>query len=289
MSKKLISLLFSVVFLAACQSHPVSQDQAEPVFAPETSTAEAASTSAEPESASIPEVTADDSESVPQNVLTPAQQLTQSLIKKGRQAMLADRLLTPAEDNANLYFQAALGRDPGNFEATQGIAQIVEIYTDWAWQKAQARQYRQAEKYLDSARSVNAQDPLIVEMNSRIQDLKLKRQQQAEQAKQNRAKAQQNAGNASSSESQTEPSAAQQDGVFTLPKDLFTLSEEEIVVKIQPIINAVAATQSRLEINWPNDKQARLIYQIINSRVTDFRVRAMIFHRARYNVVLQQD
>ncbi|KZN14682.1 hypothetical protein [Marinomonas sp. TW1] len=288
MSKKLISLLFSVVFLAACQSHPTSQEQVEPVFMPETSIAEAAATSAEPESANAP-VETDDPVSVPQQVLTPAQQLTQSLIKKGRQALLADRLLTPAEDNANLYFQAALGRDPGNFEATQGIAQIVEIYTDWAWRKAQARHYRQAEKYLDSARSVNAQDPLIVEMSSRIKDLKLKRQQQAEQAKQKRAKAQQNTAPASSSESQTEPSAAEQDGVFTLPKDLFTLSEDEIVVKIQPIINAVAATQSRLEINWPNDKQARLIYQIINSRVTDFRVRAMIFHRARYTVVLQQD
>ncbi|WP_394178682.1 hypothetical protein [Marinomonas posidonica] len=288
MSKKLISLLFSVVLLAACQNHPVSQEQAEPVLAPETSTAEAAPTSAEPESANAPAVT-DTPVSVPQQVLTPAQQLTQSLIEKGRQAMLSDRLLTPAEDNANLYFQAALGRDPGNFEATQGIAQIVEIYTDWAWQKAQYRQYRQAEKYLDSARSVNAQDPLIVEINSRIEDLKLKRQQQAEQAKQRRAVALKDTDRSTATESQSESSVTEQDGVFTLPKDLFTLSEEEIVVKIQPIINAVAATQSRLEINWPNDKQARLIYQIINSRVTDFRVRAMIFHRARYTVVLQQD
>ncbi|AEF54131.1 hypothetical protein [Marinomonas posidonica] len=286
MSKKLISLLFPVVFLAACQSQPVSQDDAAPALALDTSTAEDTSESAAARSENASPVAEEAPTPAP---LTPAQQLTQSLIENGRLALLADRLLTPEEDNANLYFQAALGRDPGNFDAIQGIAQIVEIYTDWAWQKAQNRQYRQAGKYLDRARSVNAQDPLIVEMNSRIEDLKLKRQQQAAQAKQRQAKVQKNTVSSSSAASQTEPSVAEQEGVFRLPKDLFTLSEKEIVVKIQPIINAVAATQSRLEINWPNDKQARLIYQIINSRVTDFRVRAMIFHRARYTVALQQD
>lgn len=228
---------------------------------------------------------------------TPAQQLTQSLIEKGRQAYLSDRLLTPADDNANLYFQAALGRDPGNFDAIQGIAQIVETYADWAWQKALQGQYVSAQKYLDSASSVNPQDPLIDEYSSRISDLRLKRKQQAEQRQlRQRRLAEQRQVQTSATDASEEPDAntgnlADEEatpGVFALPKDLFTLSDDEILVKIQPIIDAVTATQSGLDINWPNDKQARLIYQIINSR-TDFRVRGMIYHRARYNVELQQD
>ena len=203
--------------------------------------------------------------------LTAAKLLTLRLIEQGENALAQDRLLTPVDDNANLYFQAALGRDPGNFKAIQGITAIVDRYTQWAWQAAQSRDYVKSARFLDFARSVNPEDPSIVEMASRVKDLRIKRE------------------NATKVVDKHIPTKIAQKGQYILPENLFSLSEEEIIAKIQPIIDDVAKTKQSIVIYWPNDKEARLIYQIINSRVTEFRVRAMTYHRADYMVELQQD
>jgi len=210
------------------------------------------------------------SESIVEPV-TPYEQITLSLLEQGERALVAERLLTPVDDNANLYFQAVLGRDPGNFRATQGIASIVDIYTDWAWIAAKGRGYQKAERYLDNARSVNPEDPYIVEMTSRITDLKTQRQRTVKQDK------------------KTPEPEILKEGQYLLPKTLFSLTEDEIITEIQPIIDAVSKTEQSIEIYWPNDKEARLIYQIINSRIPEFRVRAMTFRRTTYMVELQQD
>ncbi|MBR7888995.1 hypothetical protein J9B83_08540 [Marinomonas sp. A79] len=204
--------------------------------------------------------------------LTAEEIVTQRLIVQGDIALEEQRLLTPVDDNANLYFQVVLGRDPGNYQAIQGIAAIVDRYTQWAWQAAQNRDYQKAARNVDFARSVNPEDPVITEMTTRIQDLKDRRR-------------------AAAAAPRKEPVSQREAlmpkiGRFILPKTLFSLPEEEIITEIQPIIDEVAKTQQSLAIYWPNDKEARLIYQIINSRVTEFRVRAMIFHRADYKVDL---
>ena len=204
------------------------------------------------------------------------------MVRTVKTALTAKRLLTPVDDNANLYFQAALGRDPGNFKAIQGITAIVDVYTQWAWQAAKNHDYKQAKRYLDSARSVNPEDPAIVEMASRVTDLKARRELAVREPK-------------STSQLQKSKQVTPQEreplkeDQFLLPKTLFSLSEDEIIEKIQPIIDDVAKADRPLVIYWPNDKEARLIYQIINSRVPEFRVRAMTYHRADYMVELQQD
>ncbi|NLQ18388.1 hypothetical protein HGG82_12260 [Marinomonas sp. M1K-6] len=265
MSKNRVCFLIVVVFLTGCQQNVRSTEKNQPV-------AEAQSLEAAPVEASIhkPKTLAAINAQQPK-VLTAAEKLTLELIKQGEMALAADRLLTPEGDNANLYFQAALGREPGNYRAIQGITAIVDLYTQWAWQAAQNRDYTKAARYLDFSRSVNPQDPVIVEMTSRIGDLKTKRRQVNKIATQ-----------------KTTPKTAQK-GQYSLPENLFNLSEEEIIAKIQPIIEEVTKTKQSIEIYWPNDKEARLIYQIINSHVTEFRVRAMTYHRADYRVELQQD
>ncbi len=222
--------------------------------------------------------------------LSKAEQLTQNLIERGNQALSGNRLVTPEEDNANMYFQAALGRDPGNFYAIQGISKIVDLYTEWAWQAALNRQYSQAARYLDLARSVNSEDPVLLEMSSRIKDLRERRSESNSvlNSPQNSVRNSSAATN-DSQDVKDESHAPLAEGQFRLPKDLFSRSEEEIILQIQPIIDQVSALQSSIVIYWPNDKEARLLYQIINSRVTEFRVRAMTFHRADYRVELHQD
>jgi tetratricopeptide (TPR) repeat protein len=274
LSKNLVSFLIVVVFLTGCQENVKSTEKSQPVKEVEV-------TQAAPENVSInkpAEVEQSTTIEAPQpkveKALTAFEQLTQRLIEQGELALSAERLLTPVDDNANLYFQAALGRDPGNFKAIQGITAIVDVYTQWAWQAARSGDYNKAEKYLDSARSVNPEDPAIAEMTSRVSDLKAKRQQAARLSK---------------TKSEPKEPEVPKEGQFLLPETLFSLSEEEIIAKIQPIIDEVVKVDRPIAIYWPNDKEARLIYQIINSRVPEFRVRAMTYHRADYMVELQQD
>lgn len=282
MNKNLVSFLFFVFFITGCQQNVVPSGENVPESEPETSITDeeyvAGDRSLESENYIENNSTADNElESVNPEIvteeppLTPYQLVTLNLIELGEIALAAERLLTPVDDNANLYFQAALGRDKGNFRATQGIANIVDIYTEWAWGAAKARNYQKAERYLEDARSVNPEDPLIVEMTSRIIDLKTQRKRTVKQK-------------------QKAPEPVElKEGQYLLPKTLFSLTEDEIISEIQPIIDAVAKTGQPLEIYWPNDKEARLIYQIINSRIPEFRVRAMTFRRASHMVELQQD
>jgi tetratricopeptide (TPR) repeat protein len=272
LSKNLVSFLIAVVFLTGCQGNVKSTEKGQPIQDVEVKKALPAKASVN-QSVDIEKPATKASQ--PKVIKTPTafERLTQRLIEQGEMALSEERFLTPVDDNANLYFQAALGRDPGNFRATQGITAIVDVYTQWAWQAARNGDYKKAAKYLDSARSVNPEDPAIIEMTSRVSDLKAKRQQAAKVSK---------------TKPEPEPKVLKE-GQFLLPETLFSLSEEEIIAKIQPIIDAVAKADRPVAIYWPNDKQARLIYQIINSRVPEFRVRAMTYHRADYMVELQQD
>jgi len=271
LSKKRVSFLFILFFLTGCQENVVPStsntplQEAEPINELEATSAVVASNN------ETPEVEEQITPPVVKPSLSAAELLTQHLIAQGESALSTERLLTPEDDNANLYFQAALGRDPGNFKATQGIAAIVDVYTQWAWDAARHRNYIKSARYLDSARSVNSEDPVLIEMTSRISDLKARRARAAKVVYK-----------------KPEPKEPQE-GQYLLPENLFSLSEDEIITNIQPIIDEVAKTEQAIKIYWPNDKQARLIYQIINSRVTAFRVRAMIYHRADYMVELQQD
>ncbi len=338
MNKNLFYFLFISLFIAGCQENvaPSSEDATSLEGAnTEESIAQDDSDHAETEpdyTVSNPVLFGSTEQTVAEKPLTPSQRLTLNLVEKGERALAEQRLLTPVDDHANLYFQAALGRDPGNFRATQGIANIVETYTDWAWKSALGRGYRKADEYLDSARSVNPQDPLITEMDTRIRDLKVKRandaryaaqkakeraakeqaRQQAEalanrfvpnaQREQQEQSANPNADNAESE--QTVPNDAEQevlapsepvytpaiklnDREYLLPKNLFSLSDDEIIAKMQPIIDDIAHSERSIIIRWPKDKEARLIYQIINSRVPDFRVRAMTYRQSDYTIELE--
>ncbi|MBJ7539129.1 hypothetical protein [Marinomonas transparens] len=282
MTKKAVSIVFFALFMTGCQGNFQSVDPIQPEVTDETpavaqepetvdvdgSKPEVNSTSAEE---NAPDAKMKSSEPIVKKQLTSAQKITQRLIKQGDQALAAKRLLTPEDDNANLYFQAALGREPGNFEAIHGIASIVDLYTQWAWEAARSRSYSAAARYLELARFVNPEDALIVEVSSRIKDLRSQREQRRKKVTKKK-----------------QPKELKE-GQYLLPKNLFSLSEDEIIAKIQPIIDEVIQTKDSLAIYWSNDKEARLIYQIINSRVEDFRVRGMIYHRADYMVELQQD
>lgn len=276
MSIKAISLLLAVVFLAGCQGNVKNSEELKPTS--EVSQAKPLAEKPVPQTTSVRHAEVNKK---------PLDKMTQRLIKLGQEAFAEDRLLTPEEDNANLYFQVVLGRDPGNYQATMGLVDIVDKYLQWAWQSAQQGDYHKAQLYLGNAKSVNPEDPSIAEMTTRIANLKAQQEQKAQQA--------QTADQASKFEQpksvtlEAKSTPVAKDGQFYLPSNLFSLSETEILAKLQPIIDRVAKDKKAIDIDWPNDKEARLLYQIINSRVSEFRVRAMIYHRSDYMIELQKN
>ncbi|WP_063338648.1 MULTISPECIES: hypothetical protein [unclassified Marinomonas] len=196
--------------------------------------------------------------------------ITLSLLERGETALAQQKLLTPEEDNANLYFQAALGREPDNLAAQTGIKEIVRYYTAWALDKAKQGQTRNANKYLAAASFVDEANPLIKQTKQEIKDWRagIKRTSKTTKNDQKQSKSLQTK--------------------FYLPQNLFSLPEALVIQKLQPIIDRIEKDQLNIEIFWPNDKEARLLYRIINSRTEDFRVRGMIYCRAQHMIEVKQ-
>jgi len=210
----------------------------------------------------------DNNENVDLGVSTDA--ITLRLLDLGAAALANQKLLTPEDDNANLYFQAALGREPDNTQAQAGLDEIIHFYTAWALDKAKQGQNTSARKYLAAASFVDIKNPLIQETKKQIKDWRagIRPKVRATKLAKKKTKAVQN--------------------TFYLPQDLFSLSEALVIQKLQPIIDRIEKDQLNIEIFWPNDKEARLLYRIINSRTEDFRVRGMIYRRAQHMIEVKQ-
>lgn len=77
------------------------------------------------------------------------------------QALDADRLLTPVDDNAHARFQRVLAYDPDNEIALQGLEDIVLRYLELAEDASRQGLFEEAEVLLDRARFVDDSHPDI--------------------------------------------------------------------------------------------------------------------------------
>ncbi|TBR40925.1 hypothetical protein CBF23_010980 [Marinomonas agarivorans] len=186
--------------------------------------------------------------------------ITLRLLEQGQAALQRDDLLTPKESNANMYFQAVLGREPDNEIAQKGLQDIVARYTKWALTSTRNGQHGKAKQYMDSATFVNPKDPQIQATKKRITELR----------QQKKTKKIGFYGNK-----------------YYLPSNLLKSKDEVVLRHLQPIIDRVEQNQSRITIYWPNDREARYLYQIINSRIDSFRVRGMIHLRKDHVIEIE--
>ena len=83
------------------------------------------------------------------------------LLFAGLQALDADRLLTPVDDNAHARFQRVLAYDPDNEIALQGLQDIVARYLQLAEEASRQGLFEEAELMLDRARFVDDQHSSI--------------------------------------------------------------------------------------------------------------------------------
>lgn len=184
----------------------------------------------------------------------PKDPITTRLLEQGYAALKRNDLLSPKDDNANMYFQAVLGRDPKNKEAQQGLSDIVARYTGWAIAQTKKGRHATAKKYLESAKFVSPNDPQLAAAQKRIKELRQKKKKQPKKI-------------------------GFYGNKYYLPSNLLKSKEEVVLQHLQPIIERVKQNKNPITIYWPNDKEARFLYQIINSRIEEFRVRGMIHLR----------
>ena len=93
------------------------------------------------------------------------EQLALRLILLNAEYTLAhDQLLTPANDNALMYYRKALALDSNNARAKGGLLGIVMRYVDLARQAAARGNYSQANAMLSNARLVDPDNLLIKEV-----------------------------------------------------------------------------------------------------------------------------
>jgi|TARA_B100000315_G_scaffold226110_1_gene232825 hypothetical protein len=98
----------------------------------------------------------------------PVQLEIERLLLEAGDALLQNRLTTPAEDCAYYRYLRVLTLDPANREARQGINDIVEKYLDWAIRDADGNDFKGAESYLNKARTVDETHPNIVAVAEQI-------------------------------------------------------------------------------------------------------------------------
>lgn len=89
------------------------------------------------------------------------ERLIADLLFAGLQALDADRLLTPLDDNAHARFQRVLAYDPDNEIALQGLQDIVARYLELASEASRQGLFEEAETLLDRARFVDREHPGI--------------------------------------------------------------------------------------------------------------------------------
>ncbi len=92
------------------------------------------------------------------------------LLSEAEEAFARNYLTTPVEDNAYSKYLQVLSLHPGNIEAEQGIANIVDRYLDWAIVNARNDNIRKATDYLNKAKSIDNTHPGIPSVTSLITD-----------------------------------------------------------------------------------------------------------------------
>jgi serine/threonine protein kinase len=95
----------------------------------------------------------------------------ESLLVRGEQALLADRLMRPEGDNAVSAFQSVLALDTGNQQARTGLDRVARRYLQLADQALGDGRSAEAENFLERAMSLSPALPGLAEFKQRLADL----------------------------------------------------------------------------------------------------------------------
>lgn len=173
------------------------------------------------------------------------------VLEKARLAMDERRYIEPAKNNALEHFRQVLVLDPRNAEATEGLKRLGGLLIARARTALDERRFDNALAELEAARSIDANDPRLVEVDARLDSMRAQTalaQIQATLAAQNFDRA------------QTLLEAAQKESLLP-PAQITQLSKELDGKRRAVTINRlVSTTESRLtagRLVTPADESAK--------------------------------
>ena len=174
------------------------------------------------------------------------------LLFAGLQALDADRLLTPMNDNAHDRFQRVLSFDPDNEIALQGLEDIVLRYVELAQEASRQGLFEEAETLLGRASFVNPAHPAIAEARAVVQ-------------------AEKDSG----------------DLFFDLDASELAQRSEAVQAKIASIAEQARENEAFFLITAPTDDLARWIFSVMREAVAGYRLRGNIELASRAAVRLR--
>lgn len=183
---------------------------------------------------------------------TERQRLIADLLYAGLQALDADRLLTPVDDNAHGKFMRVLAYDPDNEIALQGLQDILARYVQLAGEASRQGLFVEAELMLDRARFIDEDHPDIARASVGLQD-------------------EMNSG----------------DLFFTLDAVEFSRRSERAQEQLIDIAKQAKQHGAFFLITAPNDDLARWMYSIMRDAVAGYRLRGNIELAGRTSIRLR--
>jgi len=150
----LIGIVVAVVALAGGGWYFMSKGSSQPAAATDATPADAA---AAPKSAAAP--------------AAPAASLDE-VLEKARLAMDERRYIEPAKNNALEHFRQVLVLDPKNAEATEGLKRLGGLLIARARTALDERRFDNALAELEAARSIDPNDPRLVEVDARLDSMR---------------------------------------------------------------------------------------------------------------------
>jgi len=173
------------------------------------------------------------------------------VLEKARLAMDERRYIEPVKNNALEYFRQVLTLDPGNAEATEGLKRLGGLLIARARTALDERRFDNALAELEAARSIDPNDPRLVEVDARLDSMRAQTalaQIQATLAAQNFDRA------------QTLLESAQKDALLP-PAQIAQLSKDlEAKRRTVTVGRLVASAEARLasgRLVTPSDDSAR--------------------------------
>ena len=92
----------------------------------------------------------------------------EELLFLAEEAFSRDRLTTPVNDNAYLWYLQVLAVDNENVAANHGISDIVERYLSWALDRSDAGDFESAFDYIAKAKSIDDTHPNISAVEAHV-------------------------------------------------------------------------------------------------------------------------
>jgi hypothetical protein len=180
------------------------------------------------------------------------QRLIADLLFAGLQALDADRLLTPVDDNAHARFQRVLAYDPDNEIALQGLQDIVQRYLELSREASRQGLFDEAEILLDRARFVDETHPGIASAEEEL-------------------RSERNSG----------------DLFFDFEATALARRSESVQEKLADIARQAREHNAFFLITAPSDDLARWMYGVMREAVNGYRLRGNIELASRATIRLR--